>query len=84
MSVQAIAAGMTIEETEKGFTLSVDMSAAVGMLTVKGNRSVSSSGFRPIVVDGRIWQISVNLWAVATPTEVSSLIKKLPKKGEKK
>ena len=83
MAKQAIAAGMELEETTEGFVLSVDMAKAVGMLTVKGNRSVSSGGFKPIVVDGRIWQLSVNLWATALESEATTLVKK-PVKAAKK
>ena len=83
MAKQAIAAGMELVETDKGFTLSVDMAKAVGMLTVKGNRSVSSGGFKPIVVDGRIWQLSVNLWATALADEIASLVKKPVKVAKK-
>ena len=79
---QAIAAGMVIEDKNQKLVLTIDNESAQGFITDKGNRSVSSAGFRPVVWGGRVWNLSLNLYAVATDSERKSLPAKPKKEGK--
>ena len=79
---QAIASGIAVEDNGEELILTIDDEHAKGVLTSKGNRSVSSAGFRPVVWGGRVWNLSLNLYAVATDSEKKSLPSK-PKKESK-
>ena len=79
---QAISAGISVTDDGDKLSIVVDDALARGFITAKGNRSVSSAGFRPVVWGGRVWNISLNLYATATDAERKGIPAK-PQKGGK-